>query len=134
MSDKKVLVGTIHLAPDDDNPEGAVYHDGDTPSAEHAKLITNPSAWRVETGDEESDLVANSDEQMREFLRQAKALGIEPGKGLPRNPSKELVARAIRVAQDPNVETFDVGEEAERLDGRTKAGRAAKASDSAVKS
>jgi hypothetical protein len=125
---KKVLVGTVHLAPDENSPEGVVYYDGDTPSDEHAKLITNPNAWRVETGDEEDDLYVNADEQMREFLRQAKALGIEPGKGLPRNPSKELVARAISLHNaGANV---DVAEEQARLDGRTKEGRAAKASGS----
>lgn len=131
-TETKVLVGTIHLPADEDSPDGHIYHDGDTPSPEHAKLITNPNAWRVVTGDDESDLMANADENMKFLLREAKKHGIEPGHGLPRTPSRELLARAVAIAQDPTRENIDVGAEAEALDGRTKAGRAAKASTSAA--
>lgn len=136
---KKVLVGTIHLPPDEDSPTGHIYNDGDVPSAEHAKLITNPNAWREETGDEDTDLYLNSDEEMRHLLTVAKELGVEPGAGLPRNPSKELVARAIRFAEGRATEAeppgtskldVDVEEERSKLDGRTREGRAAKASGS----
>lgn len=104
------LASRVILSPDEGEP--ITYERGETPSAEHAKMITNPAAW--DDGDDDDDEDGNADLRAadvprREMLKIAADLGLEPGKDFNKSASKDVIAQAIRFKQGM-VNTADPGD------------------------
>jgi len=116
MAETLVLNGDVTVHPRDDNDlEGPVTYTDGTPRSqiEHADLITNPSAWREPTEEEEAeDFVRDA------LIVAAGAAGLEEGRDFPEGAGKERIAQAIKelqfLAEHPDVvETLtDAGFEA----------------------
>jgi hypothetical protein len=133
------------LPPDEDSGGANVeYFAGDVPAPQHAETL-GEHVWAPEEQDDDEDgnaALRASSVPLRLALDRAKELGLTPGNGLPRNPSIDLVHRAIRFKEGRSTSAEPAGSSEvendvsnedgvtpERVDGRTKAGRAAKAGD-----